>query len=300
MQPPIPRPRLPYSREASPPPPLPIHEWRASTRRTCQGPPTLRPKKLTIPTPPQATYPTPPAPSRPTLHLDLPYTHSRPPCTTHTSPSPAGLPYTAAPDTAPTRLPYTSRSQLAHPTLRLPPTHLPYTRLPTLHHAPTPRTYTTHLHHTCRRPSSLPYTSPASKRCLQSTSRPISQPTYPTAPSLQRPIPSLPGSPTLYPIPRNNAQDASPKAKAPTPATSASPTKEPTLQPATSSPRPAYPIPAPAQTSRNHAQVPARKSVQVLQLFNHTSHLPVRPPSSVASGLSLGNLGEEGLTLSRS
>ena len=187
MQPPIPRPRLPYSREASPPPPLPIHEWRASTRRTCQGPPTLRPKKLTIPTPPQATYPTPPAPSRPTLHLDLPYTHSRPPCTTHTSPSPAGLPYTAAPDTAPTRLPYTSRSQLAHPTLRLPPTHLPYTRLPTLHHAPTPRTYTTHA------AAQAAYPTPRQRR--SAACRVLAAP-YPSQPTLQPPPSNDPSPPS--------------------------------------------------------------------------------------------------------
>jgi hypothetical protein len=189
-------------------------------------------------------------------------------------------------------------------------------------------------HHTNASPSSLPYTPPP-KRCPNPPA--LHPPTYPTthtctahAAQAAYPTPPQPRSaacrdlaapypsqPTLQPPPSNNPSPPSPdrlpythspeqrtrcvaQGKAPTPATSASPTKEPTQQPATSSPRPAYPIPAPAQTSRNHAQVPARKSVQVLQLFNHTSHLPVRPPSSVASGLSLGNLGEEGLTLSRS
>lgn len=111
------------------------------------------------------TYPT----------LTARFTH-RPPCTTHTSPSPAGLPYT-------------SRSQLAHPTLRLPPTHLPYTRLPTLHHI-TP-------HAPPNIPANLPY-SP-----LPPTIHP---PTiHPLPPRIAYPIP----------IPRNNAQDASPKAKLP-------------------------------------------------------------------------------------
>ena len=167
------------------------------------------------------------------------------------------------------------------------PTHLPYTRLPTLHHIPTPH-----------RTAQAAYPTPRQPR--SAACRDLAAP-YPSQPTLQ-PSPSndpSPPSPDRLPYTHSPEQRTRcvAQGQAPTPATSASPAKEPTQQPATSPPRPAYPIPAPAQTSRNHAQVPARKSVQVLQLFNHTSHLPVRPPSSVASGLSLGNLGEEGLTL---
>jgi len=113
---------------------------------------------------------------------------------------------------SPTYLPYTSRSQPAYPTLTArftprPPctTHTnipappqpayptpPAPNQPTLPYASPQPTYPT--------PAYLPYTT------LHHTHRPISQPTYPTAPSLQRSIlqrsiPSLPGSPTLYPFP---------------------------------------------------------------------------------------------------
>ena len=193
----------------------------------------------------------------------------------HTSTSPTSLPYTPVPNAAPN--PPTLRPSL--------PSRLPYTPVPNTPTPPSPPTL--HL------PTHLPYTSPASKCYLQRPRRPY------------------PSQPTLQPAPSNNPSPPSPDRLPYTHSGTAHKMRRPRQRlprrlplpkqrADSSSPRSAYPIPAPAQTSRNHAQVPARKSVQVLQLFNHTSHLPVRPPSSVASGLSLGNLGEEGLTLSRS
>jgi len=130
-----------------------------------------------------------------------------------------------------------------------------------------------------RLPSRLPYTS---------------QPTYPT-PRSQGARPAPPSRPTLHPPPPARRQ--TPRGR------------RTTQSPSLLVSRPTYPTPRPGHDRSRVPGLPTdlpctaprpRENDQVAIPQPHPRVLPVRLASCVAGGLSLGNLGEEGLTLSRS
>ena len=159
-------------------------------------------------------------------------------------------------------IPTTHTSQPAYPTPPTRPTlHLPRRAAPT-----GPTLYL---------PTRLPYTSPQPKAV---PAKSASHPAYPIPPPATkaqpaRPSPSpegLPKQPTLYLIVH----------------TTGNPPNSPTLYLRPTGKRQRHPRPGPSCPPP-----PLQKPPRVL---------PVRLACVVASGLSLGNLGEEGLTLSRS
>ncbi len=141
-------------------------------------------------------------------------------------------------------------------------------------------------------PGRLPYTAPPEWPTLHlPTDLPY---TYP-APRSQVARPAAPSRPTLHPPPPASRQ----------PPRGRRTTQRQSLLVS----RPTYPTPRPGH---DRSQVPSlptdlpctaprpRENDQVAIPQPHPRVLPVRLASCVAGGLSLGNLGEEGLTLSRS
>ena len=168
------------------------------------------------------------------------------------------------------------------PTLRL-PTDLPYTSRPAY---PTPPSQVPALHQ--------PYTSRAAYPAPPSQ---VARPAPPERPTLHLPTSPPCTSRAAYPTPAacqtpdaaRSADHAEPSLLSP---------DRPTLHrvPATREAKsPGLPSDLPYTAPR-----PRENDRVAIPQQPHPRVLPVRPASCVAGGLSLGNLGEEGLTLSRS
>lgn len=228
----------------------------------------------------------------PTLYLPR---HPAYPAPRPTPSTPAGLPYTSTarpasrPPSRPTLyLPYTSPQSPVpgHPPAtprRSAPARLPYTY-------PIPGDL----------PSGLPYTSPPTPpyragRTSQ-PAYPIPRPLSPRVPPQPSPPPAPTGLPYTPPPPRRRGLGRGQPSPADLPYTAAGPEEERKSERDKSalSSRPTYPIPQPGQKLKGKSERTSPPNSQ------HPRVLPVRLASCVAGGLSLGNLGEEGLTLSRS
>lgn len=235
-----------------------------------QPPPPGLPTRLphTPPPPPPSSLPyTPHAVSRATY--PIPALPTSLPCTTHSPSLPSGLPYarlTLPPSPSlPSRLPYT------YPATQAPNTPTPY---------PIPASPSPERPTLCPPPGRQTPKSPSSV-LLQ----PVPRPAYlPCTSRVAYPIPLHPGIAT----PKTPAAASSTR---PTPHTTSLTPKSPTLYP-------------PDLRGRNlllsPAGLPYTAARPVSKTPNNHKSPPVRLACWFAGGLSLGNLGEGGLTLSRS